>query len=219
MSVGYLTPTAKPLITSQNIGKNIDRLNLLSIFIITFVSVILFTMILLSIIACLHLKYQTSLKKCCITIGIIKNKDEKLFLNQLNSNGSSNSSTNTSNSVEYKAKLSTHGPLQKGFESMQTNILYPYTGNMIRNSFLSNNSNDTSSGAKRSNYLNDFLITSANNVSNCCNNKVMGQNDAQNIANNDKSSVYNSLFSNDSTYITLLDSLMQDSRYSIPYNE
>jgi hypothetical protein len=160
------------------------KLSYVSISLIIAASVSIATIILISILVCLHLKYQKSFYKCCLNVT----NNDKIFFNTTNVFGPKDKNNNNA-----------HGSLQKGFEAMKNNFLYPYIpkegGDVIINS------NESS---KRSCYINDILQSNSNN------------------STNSERHLLNSIDSNsfyDVEYVNMIQQLIDDKDYLIPFEK
>ena len=181
VSLAYLTSTNN--VVSQIKIDPIKKLSYISISIIIVASISIAAIILISIFICLHLKYQKSFYKCCLNV----NKKDKIFLNGPNVFGSRDKNNNA------------HGSLQKGFEAMKNNFLYPYMPNGGGDAII--NSNESS---KRSCYINDILHSNSNNSTNS---------EKQLLNSIDSNSFY------DVEYINMIQQLIDDKDYLIPFEK
>ena len=159
----------------------IKKYSYMALIIVIAVSVSVAFIIVISIFVCLHLKYQKNFYKCCINTT----QQDKMFLS-----GNGLSSSDTANSA--------HGSLQKGFEAMKNNFLYPY----IPHEFNPNvNSNESS---KRSYYINDVLQTNSNSST---------TSEKQLLNSIDSHTCY------DIDYVNMIQQLIDDKEYLIPFEK
>ena len=168
------------------ITKKAGRFNNISLSLLIFVSVCVAAIILITIFTCFYLKYHKyNFFKCCLNAA--NKRDNKFF---------------KGNNIEPKDKLfNTHDSLQKGFEAMKNNLLYPYAPASFIDKFRSNDDGSM----KHTYYINDVLVTSSNNNSHDSERQLLNSFDGS--------------LGYDAAYINMIQQLIDDKDYLVPYEK